>query len=76
MKKFWDSIVKRHWEAFYYNAGYFLLSLPFVLVYAFIRKVYYAMQGKNYYGQTPEEEEEERRQDAEDDPFYGILYNN
>lgn len=52
-------IVDFHWQLFNESAAYFLICVPFMVIYFFVRKTWYKMKGKNFWGQNPEEAEKE-----------------
>jgi hypothetical protein len=40
MGKLWEELQALHWHLFMQNAAYFLLSLPFVFLYWFIKTMF------------------------------------
>jgi hypothetical protein len=70
MKKVFEKIVEIHWYLFLYSALYFVVSLPFVVLYYVTRSYYYGMQDKNYKGQTRKEEEEETKKAFWQPPYH------
>ena len=79
MKKFWSKLVELHWKAFMWNGAYFLITLPLVSIYAFIRLTWYKSQGKNFWGRTPEQARDESKKIIEEGmsviPFFKDLNN-